>query len=425
MSQSDLVIGPPGPVMPDSAAVLEAVQGDWRAALGDNLNVNPATPQGQLMASQAAAIQDKNAQLLYLASQFNPEQAEGIYQDALAKVYFLERNPARSTVVAIACMGLPGTVIRGSDSSDDPYQVSIGGERFVCTRTDAIPQGGTVTLPFAAVNAGPIEVPAGAAVTIVQVVEGWDDASAPQGGVTGQDVESRAAFERRRYQSVARNARSVAGAVYARVAELSGVLDCIVRQNRGDSPLVIDGVTLGPHSIYVGVLGGDDTAIAQAIYDSLSAGCDYNGDTSVVITDAVTGAKETVTFTRLVDLAVGVRVTVRKNALLPSDVVKRVQDAILADFYGEYVSACDQQSLRVRAGEDLYASRFYPVILAQGVTQLVSIEVAAPVGAGQTPAWGDYVHIRIDQAPQLARDNIAITIIEQDASRAVPGGPHA
>ena len=105
MSQSDLVIGPTGPVMPDSAAVLEAVQGDWRAALGDNLNVNPATPQGQLMASQAAAIQDKNAQLLYLASQFNPEQAEGIYQDALAKVYFLERNPARSTVVAIACMG--------------------------------------------------------------------------------------------------------------------------------------------------------------------------------------------------------------------------------------------------------------------------------------------------------------------------------
>ena len=62
MSQSDLVIGPTGPVMPDSAAVLEAVQGDWRAALGDNLNVNPATPQGQLMASQAAARRVERSQ---------------------------------------------------------------------------------------------------------------------------------------------------------------------------------------------------------------------------------------------------------------------------------------------------------------------------------------------------------------------------
>lgn len=410
MSQSEFVITADGPVMPDSAAVLRAVQGDWTAALGDNLNVNPATPQGQIMASQAASIQDKNAQLLYLVSQFNPEQAEGIFQDALARIYFLQRNPARSTVVQIECMGLPGTVIVGSDSSDAPYQVSILGHLFRCTRTDTIPQGGTVTLPFAAVTPGPIEVPAGVAVIIVQTVEGWDAASAPAGGITGQDVESRAAFEQRRYQSVARNARSVAGAVYARVAELPGVLDCVVRQNRGDEPVQMDGVTLRPHSIYVGVLGGDDAAIAQAMYDSLSAGCDYNGNTSVVVTDAVTGARETVTFTRLTDLEVGVRVTVRKNAQLPSDVVKRVQDAILADFYGDYVSSCDQQSLRVRAGDDLYASRFYPVILAQGVTQLVSIEVAAPV---ETPTWTDFVHIRIDQAPQLVRDSVQVIVLEQ------------
>lgn len=98
------------------------------------------------------------------------------------------------------------------------------------------------------------------------------------------------AFEARRYASVALNARSVAAAVYAEVGQLSGVIDLVVRQNRGDSPIEIDGVSLAPHSIFVSVVGGENDDIAQAIYSSLSAGCDYNGNTSVVVTDPVTGA---------------------------------------------------------------------------------------------------------------------------------------
>lgn len=414
MSQSEFSITANGPQMPDSAAVLAAVQSGWTGALGDTLNTNPATPQGQIMASQAAAVQDKNSQLLWLCNQFDPQQAEGQFQDALAKIYFLQRNAARPTVVPVVCGGLPGTAIAGSDSSDDPAQLRIAGNLFACTQSGVIGTEGTVTLPFAAVEPGPLEIPAQAEIGIVQAVPGWDTAENPSAGVTGQSLESRAAFEARRYQSVARNARSVAGAVYARVAELDGVLDCVVRQNRGSAPIAIDGVTLAPHSIYVGVEGGQDGEIAQAIYDSLSGGCDYNGDSSVQVTDAVTGAVETVSFTRLADLRLGVQVTVRKNASLPIDATTRIQDAVLADFYGELTS-CGQQTERVRAGDDLYASRFYTAILGTGVTQLVSIELAAPMG--DAPVWVDYAHIRIDQAPQLARADIIVNVLEDGRTR--------
>ena len=61
---------------------------------------------------------------------------------------------------------------------------------------------------------------------------------------------------------------------------------------------VIDTVTLTPHSAYVCVLGGDDNEIAQAIYQSLSAGCDTVGNTTISITDENSGAISEINFDR-------------------------------------------------------------------------------------------------------------------------------
>ena len=64
----------------------------------------------------------------------------------------------------------------------------------------------------------------------------------------------------------------------------------------------------------------------------------------------------------------------------------------------------------------MYASRFYSAVLGTGVTDLVSIEIAAPVGE-ETPAWGDYIAINIDEAPALVADNVAVTILEMRSGR--------
>lgn len=412
-SNSGFVISSDGIQMPDSAAVLAQVQAYWLAALGDALNVNPATPQGQLMASAAAAIQDKNSQLLTLAQNFNPRTADGQFQDALAQIYFLTRQPARSTVVQVLCTGLAGTVIPGTDTSTSPAQVqTVDGDLLTCQQTGTIGTDGTVTLQFAANETGPIVIGAEAVDSIVQAIPGWDTASNPTAGVTGQDVESRAAFEARRYASVALNARSVAAAVYAEVGQLSGVIDLVVRQNRGDTAIEIDGVTLAPHSIFVSVVGGENDDIAQAIYGSLSAGCDYNGNTSVVVTDPVTGAQETVTFTRPTDLPISVQVTIRQNSTTPGNIAELIQAAVVANFNGESATAgsCGLNSTRVSMGSDLYASRFYAPIILAGVTELVSVQLAA----GEAPlTWADYVHIPIDQAPTIDTD--AVTVIVQES----------
>ena len=414
MSQSDngFIMNENGVQMPDSAQVLFQVQSWWLSAMGDNLNVNPATPQGQIMASEAAAVQDKNSQLLYIANMFNPLTADGQWQDALAKIYFIARQPARATVVQVECTGLAGTVIPGSDTSTEPAQVQTAdGQTLTCQETGTIGDDGTVTLQFAADVTGPVEIAAHAVDNIVQAIPGWDSVDNPLAGVTGQDVESRAAFEARRYASVALNARSVASAVYARVGQLSGVLDLVVRQNRGDASIVVDGVTFAPHSIFVSVLGGENNDIAEAIYNSLSAGCDYNGNTSVVVTDAMTGAQETVSFTRPDTMRVGVSVTLRKNSQTPSNAVQLIQDAIVSNFYGEGSTACNASD-RVHMGDDLYASRFYPSVLAQGISEIENILLADLTGNPETPSWSAFLHIPIDKAPGLASDDVTVTINE-------------
>lgn len=73
MSQSSIDFTENGPVVPDTATVRDAVEQDWQAAFDNRLNPDPATPQGQLIASETAIVQDKNSQLLFLANMFNPE----------------------------------------------------------------------------------------------------------------------------------------------------------------------------------------------------------------------------------------------------------------------------------------------------------------------------------------------------------------
>lgn len=410
MSSSDLEFTTAGPVAPESAAVKAAVTADWQAAFDNQLNADDATPQGQLIVSETAIVQDKNAQILHLANQFDPAQAENRFQDALGSIYFIERQAARASVVQCVCTGRAGTSIPGADTSAEPaLAADEDGNTFVCQTTGEIGADGTVVLPFAAEEPGPLVVPAPAGAAIVRAIPGWDTVAIVS-AVTGQSVEGRRAFEERRRASVARNSRSMLASIYSRVGDVEGVIDLIARQNRTDAPLVVGGVELARHSAYVAVLGGDDAAIAEAIYDSVSGGCDYNGNTEVLFTDPLTGAVETIRFQRPTALDVGVRVPLRLTASTPSDIVARVRANILADFLGEPYpyGAEDDDSAdgRARIGSEIYASRFYRPARAAGAANLLTIQIAADGGER-----GDVVSMRIDQYPTLTAAGIDVEVV--------------
>lgn len=391
---------PAGLVLPDESAILSGVQADMNAAFGGNLNPSLSTPQGQLASSQSAIIAAKNAEFATFVNQIDPATASGFMQDAIGRIYFLDRLPAVSTTVNIVCSGRTGTVIPvGALAQDGNANI------YAATSAGTIPVGGSITLPFAAVQTGPISCPAGAITGIFQSIFGWDSATNVVDGVTGRDVESRADFEYRRRLSVAINANGSVQAIYGSVINVDGVTDCYVTDNRTDAPVVIDGFTLLPHSAYIAAVGGTDLDVATAIFNKISEGANMNGNTTVTVTDpsgySLPAPTYQITFERPPDLQIYFAVTVQNLSGLPNSTVETsIKNAIIGAFNGA------DGGVRARIGSTIFATRYILPVSQAATLAILSIFVGnapSPVTVSQ--------YVQIDEAPKLIAANIAVTFV--------------
>lgn len=366
-----VTFGPNGFQSPAAADVLVGVQADITAAFGKTLNYQLTTPQGQLSTSWAAAVVDKNALFQYYVNQVDPPYSSGRMQDAIARIYFLERLPAIPTILQVLCTGLLGTQIIETLSSI----VDGSGNVYVCTQSGIIPSSGQITLPFAAQTVGPIPVPS--QVSIYRAASGWDSVTVSSGTV-GQNTESPAQFESRRVQSVAKNAVGILNAVLGEVLSVDGVIDAYVTENFETSPQTIGGYTLSANSIYVAVVGGDHNDVASAIWRKRAPGCAFNGNVVVTVTDANAGYSPPlptyqIRFEEPTPLPILFSVTLTSNPQVPADAVDQVRAAILAAFNGEDGGA------RARIGSTIYASRYVtPIVLLGSWAQLQSIFTGSP-----------------------------------------------
>lgn len=388
--------------------IRDEVAQDWVEAFKEEgkpeLNTDPETPQGQIIDSETAAIHQKDTELAFLAQQFNPQTASGRWQDALAKIYFLNRKPAINSSAVCTLTGLANTVVSAGSQVRSSYDQTI----WTLAETVTIGSNGKAEGRFTCLSEGAIQAGAGTLSQIVTAVPGWDTVINPAAAEVGQLAESQSAFEARRYQSVALNGRSTTAAVYARVAEVNNVIAAYVTDNKTNVNKTVDGYTLSPHSIYVAVIGGDDDDIAEAIYNSVSAGCDYNGNTTVNVTDPNTGAVESVTFMRPTQLPLYVKVTIQDDGNLPDGYKAIVQQAVYNNFYGldTTTTISGEAILRVIMNTDLYASRFLPSILNAGISQLLRVEISS-----DNSTWVDFVHVPISNEPTLELENIQVDVV--------------
>lgn len=391
----------------ETSDIRDGVAQDWVEAFKEqgrpDLNTDPETPQGQLIDSQTAAIHQKDVELAFLAQQFNPQTASGRWQDALAKIYFINRKPAINSTCVCTLTGINGTTVTAGALIRSTYDQTL----WSLNEDVTIGADGTTTATFTCQSEGAIQAGVATLTQIVTTTPGWDAVTNATTAEVGQLVESQAAFEARRYQSVALNGRSTTAAVYARVAEVNNVIAAYVTDNKTNVNKTIDGYTLSPHSIYVAVIGGDDDDIAEAIYNSVSAGCDYNGNTTVNVTDPNTDAVEAVTFMRPTQLPLYVKVTIQDDGDLPDGYETIVRQAVYNNFYGLDTSTTisGEAILRVIMNTDLYASRFLPSILNAGISQLLRVEISS-----DNSTWADFIHVPISNEPTLELENIQVDV---------------
>lgn len=396
-----------GPVAPQPQAVLEGVRQDWVEAAGVDLDFAHDTPQGQLVASQAAVVEQKNAEFLFLANQFDPDQAEGRWQDALAKIYFLERKEAKPTLVTCLCTGLSGTVI-----STAALVQSDEGDLFSPVQQGIIPASGQLRLQFRSVETGPVPAEAGTVNRIYKAVPGWDTVTNPEPGSLGRYVEDRLTFEERRRESVAKNGQGSVASIYGEIANLADVVDVKVRENTGPEAREINGMIVPGHGIVACVAGGTDVEIAQAIFAKKSGGCDMGGNTEHIVRwvdpygDTV---PYPVRFERPGNLAFRFRVALYVTTDTPADIKSRIPAAMVKTFYGQNTQAPGLS--RIRMGHTVYASRFYGTVIAAGASDVVEIKIDVLPEQEGGPDWRDFIETRINQLPVLDEANVIVDIL--------------
>lgn len=389
-----------GLVLPVESDILDGVKADINAAFDNQLSQNLETPQGQLASSWTAIIADNNDTFAQFVSLVDPSTSSGVMQDAIARIYYLERNPSLPTVVSGLCRGVVGTVIPANTQITD-----IDNNIYYAVDGGTIGIDGTVTLSFANVVNGAIPCSIDS-LNIYQAITGWDSVENAAAGTLGRDAETPQEFEYRRSISVALNTNGFLGSVFANVFKVANVLDCLVVQNNTDAILNYGATNypLAKNSIYVGVVGGDNDEIAQAIFEKKSLGCNMNGGVTISVPDTSYSYPQPtydITFNRPTDTNLKVAVQIKNSPLLPSGIVTLVKNAVIAAFNGT-------GGQKARIGGTVLASNFYSNIAQIGNTVFV---VSVLVNKGASSAIYNTIAFGIDENPTLADGNIIVSLI--------------
>ena len=385
-----------GFVVDSVETVRETVRQEWvnafKSADLPALNTSPETPQGQLIDAQTAAIMNKDNEFLFLSNQFNPNFATGVFQDALAGIYFLQRKKASSTTVTCVCSGLQGVVI----PSGSVIQTTDG-VRLTNAVDTTIPASGSVIVDFQAVEIGAIPVGASTATIIVTQIPGWDSVINSAPGITGRNEETQAEFANRIKKSVAVNSQGSINAIYSALANLPGVTAVVVLENDTDANIERSGLVIPGHSICISIYGGDKAAIAETIYQKKDMGCGTTGNTAISYVNSLG-----VTFNYNIEIPepypIGIRVTINNMVGLPANIKTTVKNAVLANFNGADGHA------PVAMAQTLYSTRFIPSIINAGAKSIKAVEISI----GDT--YSDSASFNARQMPTLNLDGIEVII---------------
>lgn len=318
-----------GVIVPDTADIRSEVEAEWRTAFGQDLPVDPETPQGVMITMETEsrdALVRNNAEV---ANQINPDISGGIWLDAIWSLTGGSRRGAtRSRLNGVEFRGIASTLIPAGSIAT----VSPSGERFRTLVNILLDGTGFATSTMEAINTGPIAAAEGTLTEVASSVLGWEQVYNPSDAVLGQVVESDVASRRRRRQTLALQSNGSPESIISRLYDTDGVRSLSFRENITNDPITIDGISIPGHYIYACVEGGSDQDVANALFQSKAVGPGYAGSITVPVTDAASGQVYDVNFDRPVERTFQARFTVKSS---PLDALNIIQNAVQSYVNGE------------------------------------------------------------------------------------------
>ncbi|MFM1119027.1 baseplate J/gp47 family protein [Yersinia enterocolitica] len=241
----------------------------YKSIYGQGIDLDQESPDGQRVAIEAQARTDIEASIQWLYSQMDPDFNTGDMQQIIAKLHGLYLRPgSRSQRDLNVATDRPVFLYSGYKIRDQSNQVWF-------VRQNVTIPAGTTTVTFFAQDFGKVTGLIADTFTQLTPELGVLSITADAVAVVGRDEETPEEFRQRRNRSLENPATGSTGAIFAKVAQLTGVTDL----NVGENDTKIDDVLTGipANSIWLVAEGGSVSEIVEVMVKQKGGGTGTKG----------------------------------------------------------------------------------------------------------------------------------------------------
>lgn len=330
----------------------------YRDIYGQDINLEPDSPDGQRVAIESQARLDLQSYGAYLYTQVDPDTAIGQALNVIIKLAGITRRPPTRSQVDIDV-----TTDRGLTLPDDYTVEDDLGQAWTTLSEVVIAGSGTTTVTLFAENFGAVEADPGTVTEPATVVIGVTSVTNPAAATVGMDEETDQQLRVRRNRSLENPATSTIGGLFTVVGDLPGVTDLEIYEN--DTDTYDPALDVNAHTIWLIVEGGSVDDIVEAMAKNKTGGTGMKGAVMGTYTETLQKPDGTpyniiheMQFDRptLVDLYIRMTVT-RKDSSIPADVDLIEQLLVARDWnINENALASDLYRTVYEAGDTFVAT---------------------------------------------------------------------
>lgn len=260
----------------------------FQSIYGAQINVGPNSPDGELIAILAQAIQDNLQLLVQVYNSFAVDSAFGVILDQRVAMSGITRVQGTFTlayvlVTATQALTIPGQDVLILNPGASVFTVAdTAGNQFQLQTSYSFGGAGSASLIFVATTLGQLQTTPNTIQTIITITPGISTVNNPTtaNDVQGIPEETDPQLKIRQANSYFLQAVAPADAIRAALLNIPNCVDAYVAENDTAAPAL--GVPA--HGLWIIVNGGSPSAIGTAIYKKKNPGCALVGAQSYAVT---------------------------------------------------------------------------------------------------------------------------------------------
>lgn len=307
---------------PPYSDIYQSLQATFQGIYGTDAYIDPDSQDGQLLAIFAKAQSDSNDASIAAFLSFSPATALGAALSNQVKINGIARNVPSNSQVILRVVGQVGSTIINGVATDSLQQ------RWALPASVTIPPAGYIDVTATATDVGALQAAINTITIIATPQLGWQTVTNPSAASAGAPVESDANLRRRQTVSTALPSQTVLDGILGAVFAVTGVTQVRIYENDTDT---VDTNGQPAHSIAVMVIGGDATAIANAILLKKTPGGYTYGSTVIQVTDPKSGILYNIRFTVPTPVPLSIAITIKALTGYTTSVGNQIKQS-LADW---------------------------------------------------------------------------------------------